>query len=261
MEKYEKINDGIYRLIIPFKDIYTTVYSVHTDKGVLLFDTATYDEDVEKYIIPFLEELNVTSDMLKYIFISHKHSDHAGGLRKLMNKYPNACIVSRSPELKDEFIGYSFVEPDDNHKLMDVLKVVTIPGHTLDSCGIFDIRTKTLISGDALQFYGIFGSGVWGANIFYFDEHLLAINKLRLMDINTILTAHDYHPCGYIYRGKEEISHALDMCVEPLFKVKHMIIQNPDMDDGKICDMYNSIDKLPTLGKAVVSAIRKSLKG
>ena len=60
MQSYSKINENIYRLTIPFKDIFTTVCLIKTDEGALLFDTATYDEDVENYIIPFLDELGIT---------------------------------------------------------------------------------------------------------------------------------------------------------------------------------------------------------
>ena len=257
MIKYEKINDYIYRLAIPFMDIYTTVYAVHTPDGVVLFDTATFDDDVENYIIPFLEELKVTKDMLKYVFISHKHGDHAGGLKKLMKKYPDVCIISRSSVIKEEFKNFNVVSPDDGDTILSVLKVVTIPGHTADSSGIFDTRTKTLISGDSLQFYGIYGSGLWGTNIRMIGEHIAAVEKLRLMDIDTILTAHNYHPCGHICSGNKDVLYALDMCVEPLYKIRDIIIENPCADDEKICNMYNNSDKLPTLVLHTVTAIRE----
>ncbi len=261
MEKYEKINDGIYRLEIPFKDIYTTVYTVHTPEGVVLFDTATFDEDVENYIIPFLKELKVTKDMLKYIFISHKHGDHAGGLKKLLETYPDVCILSRSSKLKEEYAGFNVVALEDGDVFLNVLKLVTIPGHTKDSSGVLDTRTKTLISGDSLQLYGIYGSGKWGANIRLIGEHINAVDKLRSMDIDTILTAHDYHPCGHMYSGKKEVLYALDMCVEPLYKIKDLITENSGADDEKICNIYNNTDKLPTLGVHVVTAVREYFSG
>ena len=66
----QKINENIHRLTIPYKDIYTTVYTVKTDRGVLIFDSASFDEDIENYILPFLNELEITPDMIKYVFIS-----------------------------------------------------------------------------------------------------------------------------------------------------------------------------------------------
>ncbi|MEE1043706.1 MAG: MBL fold metallo-hydrolase [Clostridia bacterium] len=257
MNEIQKINDNIHRLTIPFKDVFTTVYSIKTDSGVLLFDVGSYDEDVENYILSFLDELNITSDMLKYVFVSHNHKDHAGGLNKFIEKFPKTCIVSGSPQIKEQYKDYNILMPDDNDIVLNVLKIITIPGHTQDSSAVYDTRTKTLISGDCLQLYGLYGSGKWGSNISYIKEHIDAIDKLRQMEIEHILTAHDYHPYGYSYRG-ETVTKALDACIKPLDEIKDLIIQNPDADDEKICAIYNSFDK-PTLGVHVVSAVRRSL--
>ena len=79
-----KMNEHIHRITLPYKDIFTTVYTVKTDKGVLLFDAASYDTDLEQYIQPMLDELNITAEDLKYVFISHNHGDHSGGLRPII---------------------------------------------------------------------------------------------------------------------------------------------------------------------------------
>lgn len=254
------ICDNIFRLVIPYKDIFTTVYLVKTEQGALVFDAASFDSDIDGYIVPFLEELGITPAMLKYVFISHNHIDHAGGLSAFMKKYPETCIVSRSPALKEKFDAYSVLAPEDNDSLLDVLKVVTIPGHTMDAAGILDTRTNTLISGDSLQLYGIYGSGKWAANITLPQLHFDAIEKLRGMEISRILTAHDYHPCGYDYKGKTEISRALDSCIEPLVMVKDLILQNPELDDEQIAALFNQSQTLPTLGERVVAAMRELIK-
>lgn len=257
MDNYTRINDNIHRLTIPYKDIYTTVYTVKTDDGVLLFDAASYDEDIETYILPFLNKLGITPKMLKYVFISHNHTDHAGGLRKLIKQFPETCILSLCSGLRNDYKDYNFLCPKDTDTILNVLKVVPIPGHTSDAGAVLDTRTKTLISGDALQLYGIYGSGKWGANIAYPTEHLKALERLRSMDIQLILTAHDYHPCGYMYSGESEIAHALEMCAAPLLKVKDLIIQNQHLDNAQICEIYNNSAHLPTLGAHVVAAIRE----
>lgn len=257
MNEIIKINENIYRLTIPYKDIYTTVYTVKTDAGVLLFDTATYDEDIVDYILPFLGELGVTSDNLKCVFISHNHGDHAGGLRELVKNFPEIRIISRSPELKEAFNGYDVFSPNDGDTVLEVLKVIAIPGHTKDSAAVYDTRTKTLITGDCLQLYGIYGSGNWGSNISLTAEHIAAIEKLRKMEIKHILTAHDYHPYGYSYEG-DTISKALDACIAPLKEIEALIIANPDTDDKEISDIYNSSDK-PVIGAHVVTGVRGTM--
>ena len=259
MGSITKINENIYRLVIPYKDIFTTVYTVRTDDGVLVFDSASFDEDTPEHIIPFFNEIGVDADSIKYVFISHNHGDHAGGLSNFMKHFPNVTIITRSPDLKEKFSGFSVLMPDDGDIVLGDLKVITIPGHTLDSSGIYDMRTKTLISGDSLQLWGIFGSGLWASNIRFPKEHFEAIEKLKKADIAHILTAHDYHPFGYSYVGKEIIEKALDACLEPLLEVKALILDNKDLNDEKIAKLFNNPER-PTLGAHVVTAMRNMLK-
>ena len=86
-EHIRKISDNIFRLTIPFMDIYTSVFLIKTPKGAVLFDTATYDSDVTDYIIPFLNDSGVSREELKYVFVSHNHGDHSGGLETLIKTY------------------------------------------------------------------------------------------------------------------------------------------------------------------------------
>lgn len=260
MQKYTKINENIYRLVIPYKDIFTTVYLIKTEKGAVVFDTATYDEDIEEYVIPMLNELGVKENDLKYVFISHNHRDHAGGIKRFLSEFPKTVVVSRSEDLKNEYSEYEFLNPEDNDVLLDVLKVITIPGHTKDSSAILDLRDNILISGDSLQLYGIIGSEDWAANIRLPREHFDALNKLRKLDIDRIITAHDYYPCGYSYVGKDEINHALDMCFEPLYRLRDIILENIDEDDETIRKIYNEKKGIPTLRLPVVTAMRKAIE-
>ena len=98
-----KITQHIERITVPYKDIYTTVLIIKTEEGVVLFDTATYEEDVTEAILPALERLKIEKDEVKYIFISHNHGDHAGGLKWLAPILPDAVIVSNSPKLAEQY--------------------------------------------------------------------------------------------------------------------------------------------------------------
>lgn len=255
MNNYTKINDSIFRLTVPFEDVFTSVYAIKTKDGALLFDTATYDEDFENYTLPFLNEIGISEDELKYVFLSHSHEDHAGGLKAILKNYPGCVVVSASSKLEEEYKNYTFLNPEDGETVLGVLKTVKIPGHTSDSMAVMDTRTNTLISGDSLQMYGLFGSGKWGANIILPNEHKKAIEKLKKMDIECILTAHDYHPHGYRFCGKAEVEKAFELCIEPLNKIKNLILENHDLDDKEICSIYNSLD-VPEIGVHVVKAVR-----
>ena len=254
-----QINEDIFRITVPYKDIFTTVCVIKTPKGAVLFDSASYDEDIDGYIVPMLAQLNISAEDMKYVFISHNHTDHAGGLKKLVERYPNVCIVSRSPAIKEQYAVNQVWMPEDRDTLLGVLQVVTVPGHTLDSMAILDTRTSTMISGDCLQLYGIFGSGNWACNIGFPSAHLQAIEKLRTMHVQKLLAAHDYHPYGFLYESEETVLKALDACVEPLMNIKKMIQDAPELTDEEIVGLYNAPKTLPKLGVRAVSAIRREL--
>ncbi len=256
MSEINTINENIHSIKIPYKDIFTTIYTLKTPKGTLLFDTGSFDEDIPNYIIPMLSELGVENEDLKYVFISHNHKDHAGGLNELLNHFPSLTVLSRCPKLKEKY-GERVISFSDGDEILDCISLVTIPGHTMDSSAVYDKRTKTLISGDCLQLYGIFGSGLWASNINYPTDHLEALKKLRSMNIEKVCTAHDYHPLGQIYTGKADVIKAIDSCIEPLDIISKLIDENDKLNDEEIAAVYNSKGNLPTLGAHVVTAIRK----
>ena len=260
MENLTKLTDAIYRLVIPYKDIFTTVYTVKTDKGVLLFDAASTDSDVENYIIPMLDELRVTKDELKCVFISHDHKDHSGGIERLLREFPGATVLSRKDRIRLLCEGSSVLSLNDGEVFMDVFKLVAIPGHSADSAAVLDMRTNTLITGDSLQVYGIFGSQEWGSNISLTAEYLNAIEKLRKIEIDNIYSAHDFHPYGFKAEGKDEVKKFIDASEEPIRKILDLIINNPELEDEAIHDLYNGSAKVPPVRVGVVKAARESLK-
>ena len=142
--------------------------------------------------------------------------------------------------------------------LLDVLQVVAIPGHTSDAIALLDTRTGTLLSGDCLQLYGIFGSGWWGANVNYPKAHFAALDRLLTLPVTAIYPAHDYHPVGDAFIGREEILRAVGACREPLLMIRDMIQNDPEADDKALATLYNK-QPLPTLGPHVVAAVRRDL--
>lgn len=250
----------VHRLTVPFEDIYTTIFIIKTPAGDVLLDTATYSSDVDTYILPALTALGVTGDHLKYIVLSHSHRDHAGGLERLMELFPDACIVSGSEDLRGRFVHCRTASPEAQTRLLDCLDLIPVPGHAPDCLALFDCRTRTLLTGDSLQLYGIYGSGKWGTNISRPAEHLEAVEKLRELEIDTVIASHDYHPCGHIARGKEEISAYLDQCHEALRGVSRFLTDHADLDDQSAADSYNRTTGLPAIGSHVVKAVRAAAR-
>ena len=253
------INENIHKIIIPYKDIFTTVCTVSTSNGVVLFDSASFDEDVENYILPMLNELEISKENLKYVFISHHHRDHSGALNELLKHFPDLTVLTRSSELKEKCSGYKVYCPDDGETLLCNLKVVTIPGHTYDSMALLDTRTNTLLTGDALQVYGIFGSQDWGSNIGFPVEYIESIEKVRKLDIQEIHTAHDYHPVGTVACGNQAVMRMLDACIEPIENIRSLVKANFSKSDEDIRTLYNQQVNVPTITTRVVCAVREAI--
>ena len=249
----EQLNEHIHYFNVPYKDIFVGIYVIKTEKGTVLFDTAGCDEDIDNWIVPALQQLDAKPT---HIFISHNHTDHAGGLARAAAVFPDAVILSRSDELLQTYPNAHC--PEDNEALLDVLQVVTIPGHTQDCAALLDKRTNTLISGDCLQSYGIYGSGRWYANITLPAKHFAAVEKVRKLEINTIATAHDYHPVGMISYDPESITLRLDSCLEALNRVRRIAEDNPELDGIAVAKLCND-GTLPLVASKVIVAMRKAV--
>ncbi len=260
MSNLEKISETLHRLTLPYKDIFTTIYFLRGPKGFVMFDAASFPEDLEEHILPATRELGITEDNLKYIFISHPHRDHAGCLMPVLEKFPKATVITRSDALRERVAEYSVLMPENDDIIDDVFKVIAIPGHTSDSAGILDIRDGTFITGDCLQCFGIYGSGTWACNITLPAKHFEALKNLPLDEIEVLYTAHDYHPYGWTVKGKENIQKYVEACIEPLMMIRELIEKNPTLSDEEITDLYNTPKTLPTLAKKVVSSIRKAME-
>lgn len=260
MAEIWKINENIYRVTLPYKDIFTTVYTLNTPKGAVLFDAGSFDTDLEEYILPLLGTAGIGGEQLKYVFISHNHRDHSGGLPRLLEAFPEVQIVTHSVMLREKYSSARLLCPKDGEMLLDTFRVVSIPGHTIDSAALLDTRTNTLITGDCLQLAGICGSGDWASNIPFPAPHRAALARVWTLELDQILTAHDYVPYGYRADGKAAARQMLDACEAPLVRLAALIRDNPTLDDGQIREMYNDPENMLSINVHVVAAMRAALE-
>ena len=252
MLEIKTVTPDIFCIHVPYRDIFVAIYMIRTERGTVLFDAAGFHDDLDTYILPALQQLGLAPT---HIFISHNHSDHSGGLARAAELFPDAVILSRSDKLQETYPNVCHFE--DGERLLDVLQAVTIPGHTEDSAALLDLRTGTLVSGDCLQSFGIYGSGRWYGNIRFPAAHVAAIAKLRTLPLETVATAHDYHPCGVVSVGKEAIRERLDTCIEALIRLRDMADAHPEADDQQVADLCND-GVYPTVGAHVITALRKA---
>jgi len=135
------------------------VYIVKSADKVVLIDTGTKKE-VET-VVKELGSLGITS--IDYIWVTHSHIDHAGGLFDLIKKFPQAEIgiplladtLRRDWDLKTEKLGLlnpvqvlkegNWIELDSDNRL----EVLETPGHIDDHLSFLLNPQQILFVGDA----------------------------------------------------------------------------------------------------------------
>ena len=174
MRNFEIAHGDIYRLKVPFERIYTSVFLIEVPGGPFLVDCATTDADVDTCILPALQGLGYALTDIKKLVLTHTHSDHAGGLARILEHAPRIEVVTDACRLSDGVCTYP------------------LPGHTADFLGVFDARSRTLISGDGLQ-----GAGVdkYRCSVPYVRAYLESLEKIKKdKGIENLLFSHAYEP-------------------------------------------------------------------
>lgn len=146
--------------------------------------TNTYivcDEDTKEAMVidpggepeRIIELLNILKAELKYIFLTHCHADHTGGINELKKEKGGKILISRddSEGLYNQEISLADyihmqnpeLEADsriDDGDLIHVgnieLKVIATPGHTKGSVSLYCEKERLIFTGDTLF------SGTWG---------------------------------------------------------------------------------------------------
>ena len=70
-----------------------SAWAITTSQGIILLD-AIYDYSIEAEVDGGLRKLGLNPADIKYVVVSHGHSDHAGGARFLQEKYGPRLLMS-----------------------------------------------------------------------------------------------------------------------------------------------------------------------
>lgn len=152
----------------PQEGLLTNCYIVCDDKTK---ETIVVDPGGEPERI--IEMIDILGGNLKYIFLTHCHADHTGGIEKLKSEKGGKVLISRpdSVGLYDESISLAYVidapnielEADsrvDDGDLIHIgeleFKVIETPGHTKGGLCLYCESERLVFTGDTLF------SGTWG---------------------------------------------------------------------------------------------------
>lgn len=245
MTTFHEVLPDIHLLKIPFGPVWTGVILIKGESNILIDSGATGD-DVDKYIIPALHSLGITIENIDYLVNTHSHGDHIGGNFRLrqLGDFQVAAFEAMAPKIMDpvpyaiqtrtRFPEYSPAPQSqlqgipvdvilkDGEILAQRLQVIHTPGHDNDCVCWYDLKTKTIITGDSLQANGTICQGVG----FYksLPDYLWTLQRLENMEINNILCGHDYEGIGYLMTGKKQVKEALRVCNEFVEKYNSFII-------------------------------------
>lgn len=146
----------------------TNCYIIFDEKSkeALVIDPAGDVERIE-------EMLDILRARVKYIYLTHCHGDHIGGVNELKKRRGGKILIHRieSENLNNpqvnlcDYIGIEEIELDvdsrvDDKDLIHIgdieLEVIHTPGHTNGGTSLYCAEQKMLFSGDTLF------KGTWG---------------------------------------------------------------------------------------------------
>ena len=165
--------------ILAFYDNY--IWAIITNNNCSIVDPGSSEP-----VLKFLQEHKLK---LKNILITHHHSDHTGGINKLLSLFPDLNIYGPNNN-SIENINNRVKEHDtidlDIHQMS--FKVIETPGHTLDHIIFYDKDNETLFSGDTL-----FAAGCGRLFEGTAQQMLHSLSKIKQLNPATkIYPAHEY---------------------------------------------------------------------
>ena len=203
-KKFIKKIESIYQLKVPLWSVYTSIFLIEAEGRWLLVDCATTREDVDGYLVSALSDMGLTLWDIDALFLTHRHSDHSGGLERVLELAPCIKVVDFASERSSciKTVDWPFSR-----------KIVTFPlaGHTADSIGVLDLRSGTLISGDGIQGAGI---GKFRCLVSDFDMYFETLLRIGADSrIENLLFSHAYEPwLADTVLGREAVLECLDVC-------------------------------------------------
>lgn len=139
-------------------------------------DVMIVDPGESAPVLSFIKEHNLR---IKSILLTHSHKDHSGGVRGIVDVYPNI-----------EIFDYT----SDTSNISVEFEILKTPGHSLDSCCFYFPNLESIFSGDTL-FTGLCGKLLGGT---YKDLY------------SSLILIKGIPPETKVYPGHEYLSYSID---------------------------------------------------
>ncbi len=165
-----------------------SAWAVTTSAGIIIIDPL-FDYSVEAEIDQGLVKLGLDPADIRYVLVSHGHSDHAGGARFLQDKYGARVILAAADWDLLERTGGTWPKPQRDIEAADgyelrlgdtTLEIVHTPGHTPGTVSTFiPVRdggtqhTAVVVGGTAFNFLGGDDDARW------YREYIESAERLR----------------------------------------------------------------------------------
>ncbi|KAF9337524.1 hypothetical protein BG006_004350 [Podila minutissima] len=157
------------------------------------------------------EFLTHAQDRIRYICITHAHYDHTGGVRALLDRYPDSKVVIHVEEKPFACDGHYLhkanvrvpydrtitLRDGDQWEFEDVLEFVETSGHTPGSTSFIHLSSKSVMVGNAVMNY-LNVSGPTPASTWHWGDAMKAIDKILSLEdrVEIVFPAHDVGQSG-----------------------------------------------------------------
>ena len=262
--RFEEVARDVYLLRMPLSVIWTGAVLLRGKKENILIDTGA--DAPERYLLPALRELGVSPESVTWLLATHAHGDHIGAHAAFVSRFGAkvaALAGTEEPLLHPEktaarlLSAYPKNSPRrlpalqgvaadrllaENETLAGRVFPIAAPGQAEDGVCWYDVPTKTLICGDALQGNGTDAQGI----AFYQDlsAYRETLKKLGGYEIETLVCAHDFDGIGSVICGKERVSEVLAACES-----------YAEQYDRKLRDLYAETHDTVTLSQRLIGAV------
>jgi ribonuclease/clavin/mitogillin len=145
---------------------HTNCYLIYTAREILVVDPGSPDEDEQKALADFLDDLISGGRVVREIVLTHVHPDHVAGVNALSDhltaRYGRRVSVAAhrltAESLRNQFPVDRLIEDDEILALEGEpqirLRALYTPGHARGHLCFYDERTGSLLSGDNIVGFG-----------------------------------------------------------------------------------------------------------